>query len=1502
MFKGFLLYINMPQNNMYYDEKNKIITKIQFSIYGNDIVRKHSVVADEPYGIDLAESYDNYEPKKGGLVDLRLGTCDMFLSCTTCGEQYLNCPGHFGHTTLAEPVFHHGFLQHLKNILSCICLKCSKILVDKVNIYYKKLANKTPEIRFKEIKNATKTASTCYNCGWVVHKLKKEERDNGSIKIVVERSTTDEHSNIVMQKKIKEFLTPKDCYAILRNITDEECLLLGFDASMQRPEDMIIKYFPIPPVIIRPTAKIDFLSAATMEDGLTLKIADIINSNKRIRQQKEKDTITTEVSIYNQDIFNLLQYHVTNYYNNENSLPKSEFKTGGVVPKSICERIQGKHGRIRSNLMGKRVDFSARTVITPDPYIDINQVGVPLRIAMELTIPVEVTPYNIKYLSQLVKNGKDKYPGANYILKVFYKDDNNYLQKIDLKHRKKSTELAIGDIVERHIINDDYVLFNRQPTLHKPSMMGHRVFIIPNNKLNTFRMNVSVCAPYNADFDGDEMNIHLPQSIQTHNEIEYISNVKYQIVSAKNSIPIIYPIQDTITGVFLMSKSDIILDGKNIANILCTASSARKYELDINKKYTGIEVFSYIIPKEINITKKINDKIILEIKNGNILNGRLNKSAIISTKESLIDTIWNKLGSEITKQFIDDSQRIVLNFLLIKGLTTGFHDCIYDIKLYNQIQHIISTEILKSKYNITQYENDIISVPLDVIENNLTQDLQTVLSQIGQICLDNFDEKNFMYTSIKSGSKGSIINLSQMIGVKGQVILDNKRFMKKIENRTLFYFHKDDDTPEARGFVKNSYLSGLRLYEAYYDASTGREGMIGTSISTAISGYITRRFKKSMEDIIIRYDGTARNDKHMLIQLVYGDNGIDQAKQSQLYISVISMNNKDIEEKLCFSSTQIKELSKTLNIKESILTDFNKEYLNKMKYYRDTIRKLYARVTLNYKILENQYMLPINLFRITQDYTASKNTIDLSPLDIVAAIENFLNDYSNRIIVLYSKKHSILKNDDRQIKFILEMALYDYLAPMKCLYVYNLNKNTFQQLMDDIRLIFIKALAEPGEAVGIIASNCLGESTTQMTLNTKHNAGVVKGISGMDRTNELMHVTKNIKVPQMILYFKKSYTADNSKVNNIVSNFKFLSLRELTNTIEIFYDMQSSNEYDTLLNNDNVSNPFFINNQKTDLTTLPIIFRFKMNTEIMMNKEITLLDIKTKFISYWYTYYNNIKLLKKHEKDIISKISRCAILSNNITDSDQIIHIRFNMISFNYDIINNFLNMILDDIKLKGIHNILNIEVVSERNIDFDESSGDIIETKEFVAYTDGINMEAIKTIKGIDHTRTRCNNIYTILNMYGIEAARQILLYEFMLIYQSSGSNINFAHYTVLVDQMTYLGEILSIDRNSIAKVNMDPLSKASFEKTMNNFVNSAIFNEIDYVNSVSSRIIMGRVIPNGTGAFDLILDAKKILNSEYMSTESSWCITYTPLEKEPLIMDIIKSPMVSIQSFIPV
>ena len=499
-------------------EKIHYINKIQFNVFSNKNIINNSSISEKD-GIVIPETYDSGEPKRGGIVDTRLGITDGNLECAYCGLNANNCPGHFGHTQLAQPIFHYGFLNQVKHILTCICLKTSKLLIDK-NI--SKLKNLSGRIRFNEIKNLSKKILIS-DVGIPVPKV-KEEIKNSVINFIAEYNIVNNQD--INKKKIKEYLSATDVYNILKNISNEDWTFLGFNPEKYRPEDLLIINLPIPPVTIRPSLKTEFLALSTFEDSLIHILVEILKANNKLKKIEDQNRIQ---NIYDKDTLHLLQYHAATLYDNDSlKLAPNEQKIGGKPAKSISERLKGKTGRIRGNLMGKRVDYSARSVITPDPNIQINELGIPIKMAMNLTFPEIVTITNKDKLLKLVNNGRKIYPGAKYIKKKSRFSNKKY-DIIDLNYRR-NVKLEIGDIIDRHLIDGDFVLFNRQPSLHKLSMMGHSIKVINNDDLYTFRMNVSATPPYNADFDGDEMNIHVPQTIQTKTELEHIANLKNQII------------------------------------------------------------------------------------------------------------------------------------------------------------------------------------------------------------------------------------------------------------------------------------------------------------------------------------------------------------------------------------------------------------------------------------------------------------------------------------------------------------------------------------------------------------------------------------------------------------------------------------------------------------------------------------------------------------------------------------------------------------------------------------------------------------------------------------------------------------------------------------------------------------------------------------------------------------------------------------------------------------
>lgn len=993
------------------------------------------------------------------------------------------------------------------------------------------------------------------------------------------------------------------------------------------------------------------------------------------------------------------------------------------------------------------------------------------------------------------------------------------------------------------------------------------------------------------------MNIHLAQSIQARNELERIANVKYQIIGAKNSNPIIGCVQDSISGAFILSQDNKI-DYDTAAQLLCNTSSKTKMNLIKNKTISGNELFSHIIPEGINSIKKNGDDIFFQIKNGNLLKGILDKSQLSTSKNSIIHYIWDKYGPIETEKFIDDTQRIILNYLMEKGLTIGYKDVFISDNIETQISEYIKTKLLTTKYNITQYENSKDELDMATIESSLQSELGTINANIGKLLMDTTDKTNNLYVLIGSKAKGKPVNFAQIAGCMGQMTLEGKRIAKRVEGRTLPIFHQNDDTASARGFIASSLLDGLKGFEYFFNASSGREGLIDTAIKTATTGYIQRRLIKALEDLYVKYDGTIRTIDGTIVQYLYGESGVDQVKQTEIKLKIVEMNNKEVIDNFIFDKAQLSQLEKKFNKK---LSNFNDNLKNQMIQFRDDIRTIYTRSKFNYKIVEDMYMLPVNLYRLTQEYSNNKETINLDPEYVVTKINDLLEDYNERLLILQKRNSKLLKEDEMNFKYLFKIALFEYIGPKKCIYEYGLSKGEFDNMISNIVISYSKALVEPGEMVGIIAAQSIGEPTSQMTLDTKHLAGVASGGSatmGVPRITEILSYTKEIKTPQTTIYFDNSIHTDKKKVNVIASSLKKLTIGELIDSAEIIYDANMNDTVSNIVKNDNVKNPFYINNNKVSLDSMPFVIRLKMNIEKMLDKETTLLDIKTKFITYWYKNFADTKNLKKY-KEIITNIDALAILNN----SDNIIHIRFRMLNFNYSYLTTFLkNVVLQVVTLKGIDNINGVNMFQDMFVTFDEEGNKKVD-KEWVVVTDGINMEKLLTMKNIDHTRTFMNDVMTTYKRYGIEAARQTIINELTVTFNAGGGgDINNAHMSLLVDFMTHTGEIISIARHGLIKIDSEPLARASFEQTMDHFINAALYNESDHLKSVSSRVMCGRVINGGTGCFDIMLDTDKLIRSEYIEDETGGRTTFVKLMKDDIFSDIINNELPVLDFMIPV
>jgi len=866
--------------------RTKMVEKIKFGLLSPDEIRKMSAAR-----IITADTYDEDGlPIPSGLMDQRLGTIEPGQRCQTCGNLVSNCMGHFGHIELARPVIHVGYAKKVLKVLRSICPQCSRLMLTEEEIErfreeqakFEKVSFEGDEDPSRVVFKRARKSKMCPYCG-----AKKK-------KIIIEKPTTfyEEEEN-----KGSRRLTPIEILERLKKMTDNDLRVLGISPENARLEWVIFTVLPIPPVCARPSITLD--SGIRSESDLTHKLVDVIRINQRLRENIDAGAPHLIV----EDLWELLQYHITTYFDNQVSgIPPARHRSGRAL-RTLTQRLKGKEGRFRSNLSGKRVDFSARSVVSPNPYISINEVGVPIEIAKILTIPTNVNDWNIEEMKQMVINGPSRHPGANYIIR-------NDRRRIDLRYVKNrqiiADMLAPGFTVERHLSNGDLVLFNRQPSLHRMSIMAHEVKIMDGR---TFRLNLTVCPPYNADFDGDEMNLHVPQSEEARTEAELLLKVQEHILSPRFGGPILGGIQDFISSVFQFTSKDALFNKMDTFKLLFMGNIFKDNpEFDLTdltpivtepeEKFSGKQIFSTLFPDDLNI--KVKSKFCKKcevceeencaydayvvIKNGELITGTIDENSFGAMQSnSILQRIIKDHGNARGRQFLDDATRMLLYVIRKNGMTMGLDEVYVYGHAYEEIQKILDAANKESDRLINAfYDNDTTILRRapgrsmrETLELRIRQVLAEARKKAEETAANFIGDEAHSVIMTKSGARGNILNLGQMSAVVGQQAIRGERINRGYSLRTLPHFKINDLTPKSRGFVESSYRNGLKPEEFFFHAMGGREGLVDTAVRTSTSGYMQRRLVNALQDMVIENDGTVRNSDKNIIQFNYGDDGID---------------------------------------------------------------------------------------------------------------------------------------------------------------------------------------------------------------------------------------------------------------------------------------------------------------------------------------------------------------------------------------------------------------------------------------------------------------------------------------------------------------------------------------------------------------------------------------------------------------------------------------------------
>jgi len=786
----------------------KQVSGMRFQLLSPEQIKKLSVakiVTPELYDVD------GY-PVDGGLMDLRLGAIDPGVRCRTCGGRLKECLGHPGMIELARPLIHIKYLPIIDLVLRSTCEACGKVLIKDEKDLSKDLIG-----RIKKAKDGKK----CPHCSIIQERVK------------LEKPTT--------FRSGRRRLFPSEIRERLVKVSDEDLKILGINAETLRPEWAILTLLLVPSVTVRPSITLE--SGERSEDDLTHKLSDIIRSNQRLWENLNAGA--PEVII--EDLWDLLQYHVTTFFDNSIAkIPPARHRSGQPL-KTITERIKGKEGRIRKNLAGKRVNYSARTVISPDVNLKINEVGIPFEVAKILTVAERVTSLNLKRMRKLVE--ATEYPAANYILRI----DGKRKRIVEELREELVDELEPGYTVERQLVDGDIVLFNRHPSLHRASLMAHYVRVIPGK---TFRIHPAACAPYGADFDGDEMNVHAPQTEEARAEAEILLDVNANLFSPKNNMNFLGTVKDAVSGNFMLSEAE--LSKEDATQLLYEAGADIPV---LNKINSGKDIFNKILPKKISGFKF--DTTNFKTGKGDILR--------VADKE---------LGREEAVELLRKVFSLGTTFLSRTGFTLSADDLDVPESVKEKTAKIIEKAEEKTVKIIESYYDESLELlpgktAKETRENKILQALNETRTDIGDAVKDGFPKDNLASKMIGSGAGGSMLNITQMACSVGQQVLHGRRIDFGYTDRTLSFFKKGDLSPKARGFVYSSLMKGFKPEEFFFGAMTGRDGLMDVALRTPKSGYLYRRLANALQDLIMAYDGTVRDASNNIVQFVYGLDGID---------------------------------------------------------------------------------------------------------------------------------------------------------------------------------------------------------------------------------------------------------------------------------------------------------------------------------------------------------------------------------------------------------------------------------------------------------------------------------------------------------------------------------------------------------------------------------------------------------------------------------------------------
>ena len=987
------------------------------------------------------------------------------------------------------------------------------------------------------------------------------------------------------------------------------------------------------------------------------------------------------------------------------------------------------------------------------------------------------------------------------------------------------------------------------------------------------------------------MNLHMPQDEESEAELKNLAAVPYQIISPANNQSIIGIFQDSLLGSYRFTRENVKFNHRSAMNLLMALQTINEAIFNnSNTPISNFQILTQIMPHLTLTHKKTNKSSeqdnqntsnnVLEIRDGNYLRGQLDKGFLASGTNGLIHRVCNDFGNMASAKFIDDLQNIITEYMKTSAYSVGISDLIADTKTNEQIVEVITSKKKNVKNIIDQihigvFENKTGKSNEIEFENQVSNILNKAISEAGDIGLKSLSRDNRFVTMVNAGSKGSELNISQMTSCLGQQSVDGKRIPYGFENRTLPHFTKYDDGPEARGFVESSFITGLKPEELFFHAMSGRIGLIDTAVKTSQTGYIQRRLIKGLEDLKVEYDMTVRNNKRRIVQFSYGDDGIDTVKVENQTIPLVSMSLDDIYAHIHISSDETKDGVLMSVFTKSAITRIKKQKVDletKSKQYIDYLILKRDEIVKNiFNGLDNKTVrIPVSFSHIINNVQGmqqiNKNSlVDITPMEAFDLLEN---TYKQLEGLYYAPPRELFK-----------VMYYYYLSPKELLLVKRFNRKALTTLLEMIVLMYKRAIVAPGEMVGMIAAQSIGEPTTQLTLNTFHNAGVASKSNvtrGVPRIEEILSLSENPKNPSVTIYLKKDEELNKDRARDLIPSIELTQLKEIVSSVEICFDPDDLNtniaqdkntmtqyyEFERMIDECMGIQPpqgesSLIGQSGAD-TKSKWVLRMSMDRESMLDKKISMDDVHFTLknvyddnISCIYSDYNSDNLVFRLRLNKVMQNSKKKGVAASLDLSDEIY------------ILKNFQENMLNNIVLRGIKGISNV-LLRKITDSLIKEEGSYIRKDTWVLDTTGTNLLDILALDYIDVTRTISNDIQEIYRILGIEAARVAIFTELSEVLEFDNTYINYHHLCMLADRMTASSNMVSIFRHGINNDDIGPIAKASFEETPEMFLKAARHAELDPMRGVSANVMCGQEGYFGTSSFQVLLDINKMMNQE--------------------------------------